>query len=154
MNYFFDTSALVKIYHDEEGADKVLEIYDSEGQITISDLSKVEFYSTIYRKYRERAIDLETLNLLIEKFDFDVENKYEILFFSTGITEQAQKLLREHGEALGIRSLDSLQLSFFDFYCDKEDTFVCWDNRLTNLAREKNFKTLSKDGSSNSNGIR
>ena len=146
MNYFFDTSALVKIYHDEEGADKVLEIYNSEGQITISELSKVEFYSTIHRKYRERVIDLETLNLLIEKFDFDVENKYEILFFSTGITEQAQKLLREHGEALGIRSLDSLQLSFFDFYCDKEDIFVCWDTRLINLAKKKNFKTLSING--------
>jgi uncharacterized protein with PIN domain len=143
MNYFFDASALVKIYHDEEGADKVMEIYNSEGQITISELSKVEFYSTIYRKYRERAIDFETLNLLIEKFDFDVENKYEILFFSTGITEQAQKLLRSHGEALGIRSLDSLQLSFFDFYCDKEDIFVCWDTRLTALAQEKKFKTLS-----------
>ncbi len=146
MNYFFDTSALVKIYHDEEGADIALEIYNSEGQITISELAKVEFYSTIYRRYRERTIDLETLNLLIEKFDFDVENKYEILFFSPGITEQAQKLLREHGEALGIRSLDSLQLSFFDFYCDKEDTFVCWDTRLINLAKEKNFKILSING--------
>ena len=146
MKYFFDTSALVKIYHDEEGADKALAIYNSEGQITISELAKVEFYSTIYRKYRERAIDLETLNLLIEKFDFDVENKYEILFFSPGITEQAQKLLREHGKALGIRSLDSLQLSFFDFYCDKEDTFVCWDTRLINLAKEKNFKILSING--------
>jgi uncharacterized protein with PIN domain len=73
---FFYTSALVKIYHDEEGADTVLEIYNSEGQITISELAKIEFYSTIYRKYRERVIDLETLNLLIEKFDFDVDNKY------------------------------------------------------------------------------
>jgi uncharacterized protein with PIN domain len=43
MNYFFDTSALVKIYHDEEGADKVLEIYNSDGQITISELAKVKF---------------------------------------------------------------------------------------------------------------
>ena len=143
MNFFFDTSALVKIYHDEEGADIVLEIYNSKEQITISELTKIEFYSTIYRKYRERVIDLETLNLLIEKFDFDVENKYEILFFSTGITEQAQNLLREHGETPGIRSLDSLQLSFFDFYCDKDDdTFVCWDTRLTKLAEEKNFKVL------------
>ena len=39
MNYFFDTSALVKIYHEEEGADKVLEIYNSERQITISELA-------------------------------------------------------------------------------------------------------------------
>ncbi len=60
-------------------------------------------------------------------------------FFDTS----ALMLLREHGEALGIRSLDSLQLSFFEFYCAKEDTFVCWDTRLINLAKEKNFKTLS-----------
>jgi uncharacterized protein with PIN domain len=143
MNFFFDTSALVKIYHDEEGADKVLKIYESEKRITISELTKIEFYSTIYRKYRERAIDLETLNLLIEKFNFDVESRYDILYFSTGITEQAQKLLREHGEGVGIRTLDSLQLSFFDFYCDQEDTFVCWDTRLINIAKEKNLKVLS-----------
>jgi predicted nucleic acid-binding protein len=146
MNYFFDTSALVKIYHDEKGADKALEIYNSQEQITISELTKVEFYSTVYRKYRERAIDLETLNLLIKKFDYDAENKYEILFFSTGISEQAQRLLREHGKVAGLKSLDSLQLAFFDFYCDNRYIFVCWDTRLTDLAKEKNIKVLPING--------
>jgi hypothetical protein len=28
MNYFFDTSALVKIYHDEKESDKALKIYN------------------------------------------------------------------------------------------------------------------------------
>ncbi len=30
MNYYFDTSALVKIYHREAGTSEVLRIYNSE----------------------------------------------------------------------------------------------------------------------------
>lgn len=142
MNYFFDTSALVKVYHYEEGTDKVLNIYNSETKILISELAKLEFYSSIYRKYRERAIDLNTLNLLNEKFDFDTKNRYDIRHFSSGVTEQAQKYLKEFGESRGIKTLDSLQLAFFYFYCESEDTFVCWDTKLLKIAEKENMKVL------------
>jgi len=33
LNYFFDTSAIVKIYHREEESQKVLDILESEGRI-------------------------------------------------------------------------------------------------------------------------
>lgn len=35
---FFDTSALVKLYHDEKGTDKVDEIIDGEGEIVITSI--------------------------------------------------------------------------------------------------------------------
>ncbi len=54
MKYYFDTSALVKIYHREKGTETVLNIYKSRDETVISELSKIEFISTIYRKYRER----------------------------------------------------------------------------------------------------
>lgn len=54
MSYFFDTSALVKVYHKEIGTDLVLPIYKSEDQIFISELSKLEFISTVYKKFRNR----------------------------------------------------------------------------------------------------
>lgn len=49
MKYFFDTSALVKIYHKETGTKKVLNIYKSKRNIVISEFSKVEFISEKFR---------------------------------------------------------------------------------------------------------
>ena len=55
MTYFLDTSALVKIYHKEEGSENVLEVYKREN-MNISELSIFELLSTVYRKYREKEI--------------------------------------------------------------------------------------------------
>ena len=142
MNYFFDTSGLFKIYHKEQGTEKVLGIYNGTDKICISELAKVEFYSIIYRKYRDGEIELETLNLLIEKFKSDTEDRYDVLNFSSGVTEQAQDFISKYGESRGIRALDSLQLSFFEFYCEKEDTFVCADIKLAKIAREAKKEVL------------
>lgn len=142
MNYFFDTSALVKIYHREKSSEKLLNIYNGQDKILISELAKVEFYSAIYRKYREKEIDLETLNLLIEKFKFDTEYRYEILSFTSGVTEQALDFLSRYGESRGIKALDSLQLSFFEFYCEEGDSFVCLDTKLVKISEEENKKVL------------
>lgn len=142
MNYFFDTSALVKLYHKEKGTDTVLGIYKSRDKIAISELARVEFYSTIYRKYRDGEIELKTLNILIKKFDSDSEERYDVLNFSPGITEQAQDFISKFGKSRGIRTLDSIQLSFFEFYCEKGDTFVCADVKLVKIAKEAKKKVL------------
>ena len=142
MNYFFDTSALVKVYHNENGTEKVLSIYSGNEKIMISELARIEFYSSIYRKYRMREVDLETLNLIIEKFNYDTAHRYEVLYFSPGVTEQALNFLSEFGETKGIRVLDSLQLSFFKFHCEQEDIFVCADTKFANIVKEENIKVI------------
>ena len=43
MTYYIDTSALIKVYHLEAGSQKVIDIYNSEEEIIISELSVVEF---------------------------------------------------------------------------------------------------------------
>lgn len=42
MTCYFDTSALVKLYHRESGTDATLEIYGGGGAIQISELARVE----------------------------------------------------------------------------------------------------------------
>ena len=54
MNYFFDTSALAKIYHREDDSDIVISIFNSrDNEIFVSELSVIEYYSVVYRKFRE-----------------------------------------------------------------------------------------------------
>ncbi len=52
MQYFFDTSAVVKIYHQEAGSDRIVPLYQGGEAIVISELSKVEFVATIHKKMR------------------------------------------------------------------------------------------------------
>ncbi len=51
--YFFDTSALVKLYHQEGGTEQVEEIFRQvETPIIISELAIVELHTTLARKVR------------------------------------------------------------------------------------------------------
>ncbi len=53
MIYYFDTSALVKIYHNEKGTNRALELFEDEGTDNyISQITFTEFNCTLYRKFR------------------------------------------------------------------------------------------------------
>lgn len=66
--YFLDTSALVKIYHREEGSDYCLELYSNHSHLIISELARVELHSAIYRKQREKQLNAKALKVVLQKF--------------------------------------------------------------------------------------
>jgi uncharacterized protein len=70
---FFDTSALVKIYHRETGSDFCLGCYKDQAAIIISELACLEFHSTVYRKYRDKELNEKALMAVLEKFESDSE---------------------------------------------------------------------------------
>jgi len=142
VKYFLDTSSLVKIYHKEQGSEIVIDLYKSSDDLVISELSILEFTSTAYRKFREKEIDEEALEALLERFQFDTENRYEVLMFSSIIIEEAIRLMQRYGKTKILRSLDSIQLAFFETYCDNKDIFVCSDIKLSEIAKLENYKLL------------
>lgn len=79
MRYFLDTSALVKIYHRESGSDIVLSIYNGDNVVFISELSRIEFISTIYRRFRNKEINKRVLKVLENKFLSDAYNRFRII---------------------------------------------------------------------------
>ncbi len=142
MNYFLDTSALVKIYHIETGSDSVIEVYGSEDIIIISDLGKIEFLSAIFKKYREKDIDEETVNAVIDRFEDDLKNKYKLLKFSSLVLDEAWSLIKKHAKDFSLRTLDSLQLAFFKTYCEDDNIFVCADTRLVKIVELEGYEVL------------
>ena len=130
MSFFIDTSSLVKIYHKEENSHKVISLYNSNETIYISELAKIEFVSTAYRKYRENEIIREALYVLMDKFQSDVESRYKLLKFSSLVCDGALDLLHNIGTKYGLRTLDSMQLAFFLTYCEENDIFVCSDKKF------------------------
>ncbi len=52
MNLFFDTSALVKYFHEEPGTARVTALIDEpDHRVWLSELARVEFVSAMHRKF-------------------------------------------------------------------------------------------------------
>ena len=70
--YYLDTSALVKLYHQEAGTDQVeARFRQSENSLIISELAVVELYSTVARKVRTGEISEEAYEEVLKNFDDD-----------------------------------------------------------------------------------
>lgn len=144
MKYFFDTSSLVKMYHKESGTSDVLEVYNNrENLIQISELGRIEFLSTVHRKYRERKISCETLDALVCKFQDDADLRYEILQFSSLVTDEAESLIQNLATEFSLKTLDSIQFAFFKVYCEPDTVFVCSDVKLANVVKKEGFQILT-----------
>lgn len=69
---FFDTSALVKRYHQEKGTDVVDTAFNQEGVKIISDISVIEFFSAFAKKVRIGEISKEDFQVTIKELAEDV----------------------------------------------------------------------------------
>jgi len=69
MNLFFDTSALVKFFHEEKGSETVTNlILSKDNEIWISELARIEFLSAIFRRFRSKEVDDEQRKRLWQAF--------------------------------------------------------------------------------------
>jgi hypothetical protein len=58
VNYFFDTSALVKLYHPELGSQRVAAMFgEPDRRIVISRIGGVELHSALALKMRTGHLD-------------------------------------------------------------------------------------------------
>lgn len=67
MKIFLDTSSLCKLYHQEAGTEELEEIF-SQVKIThiyLSEIAKVEFTSTVWKKVRTKEITKEQASKLL-----------------------------------------------------------------------------------------
>jgi len=144
MKYYFDTSSLVKIYHREEGTDTVLKIYKGHDDIIISELSKIEFISTIYRKYREHEISNETVTAVVQKFENDMMSRYdEVLKFSSLVIDEAWNLICSLSAKHSLKTQDSIQFAFYKIYCETDTVFVCSDDKFIKIIELEGVNALS-----------
>jgi uncharacterized protein len=129
LSYFFDTSAIVKIYHQEEESIKVIDILNSNELIFISELSVVEYYSVIYRKFRENFLDAIGLERVAKRFEIDLNARFELLQFNSDVVEKSKDVFRYVAKKIFVRSLDVIQIAFFKSFLNDRDIFITFDNR-------------------------
>ena len=135
MKYFFDTSALVKLFQAENGSEMVEEIVnDPDNDLWVLDLVRIEFLSSIYRRYRNKDISEKNLEVVIDSFNEQlIEFNQELL--GTAVLYEAEQLMNEYAKEYGLRSLDALHLAACRILQSEDWYFVCADNRLCNIAK-------------------
>ena len=124
MKIFLDTSSLFKLYHQEEGTEELENLF-SQTKIThiyLSELAKVEFTSTIWKKVRTKEITTEQAKITLELFENDLA-KYNFVATDSLILEQARNLVTKYGIE-GLRTLDGIQLSTCIILTKQVDVFI------------------------------
>lgn len=114
--YFFDTSALVKYYHEETGSNRIKALFSSPHfSAKISALGVLEAQSAFAMKARSGKLALIGAELLKARFMLDVSAGLIETFTVTGHHFiEAGRLLDRFGLSYRLRSLDALQLAVAD----------------------------------------
>jgi uncharacterized protein len=143
MNLFFDTSALIKFFHEEKGSNVVTELIIAENNtIWILELAKLEFISALYRRYRNKEINDFQLTEAINGFEEEIST-YNIELLRGPILSEAKDLIKQYGKTDGLRTLDALHLGAFSLISEKQWIFVAADKTLCKLAQKIGFKIIN-----------
>ena len=141
---YLDTSALLKLYIEEEGADRVTHIVeDAEvGQVVILDLAKVEARSAIRRREREGDIASADADRVLQQIENDASALFLVQPSTSAVMEEAARLIDRHQ----LRAYDALQLAgclVVRAGMPEPVTLVCADARLCEVATGEGLTTLN-----------
>lgn len=142
MKVFFDTSSLVKLYHQEDGSDVVQSSLENVAieDIVLSELTILEFRSAFWRKVREGDLDEKLAVEAIACFEND-RDYYQWVVLGAGIIESAKTLIMKYGNR-GLRTLDSLQLASALALKDDECIFLTFDMLLKSLMQDEKLNVI------------
>ena len=147
--YFFDTSALAKLYHPEVGTPKVVEIAEAAGaQIRISRLTVVELRSVFAIKVRTQVVSREDVSLLLRQFKEDiVARKFHVFAVRESEFALAERLIEKYAFDKRLRTLDALQLAVALGLKNQGliDHFVAADAALCAIAGLEGFSVLDPE---------
>lgn len=147
--YFFDTSALVKLYHREAGTALVDRIVQAPGtRILISRLTGSELTSAFAIKVRTLALDREDAELLLRQFREDiVSGKLEVFSVSESEFVVTEQLVERYAFEFRLRALDALQLAVACELRNQNlvDHFVAADKVLCEVAAVEGFAVINPE---------
>ena len=111
---FLDTSALAKHYHTEVGSTEVDRLWNDPARgFFVSRLSVLEMVSVFARKVRSGTISSVDFDVLQRRFSADLTKSRRLTGARLLVVhyQDAERLLRQHGLARRLRTLDALQLA-------------------------------------------
>ena len=143
MNFFLDTSALVKFFHVEDGTEFVSQIIEhSSTEIWISELARIEFTSALYRRYRNKTLDEIKLHTATTYFDKQLLS-FNLEPLNRLVIDEAGLFLKKYGKDYGLRTLDALHLGTYSLISEQGWCFVTADTVLADVAQRAGYLSLN-----------
>jgi len=138
MNYFFDTSALIKKYIIENGSDKVNELMNQADNIFVSTITEIETFSTFKRLLIENAISKNDYKILKDEFKIDYQY-YNQVIFDIDVSNNAKMLIDKYQ----LKTLDSIQLGTALLVNNEIDYFVVCDDKLIKSGEKQKLEIIN-----------
>lgn len=141
MKIFLDTSSLIKLYHREADTAELERVFSTVKitDIFLSEISKIEFTSAIWKKVRTKEIRRSEAQTTLNLFEADFK-KYSFVVIDSIIIEQARMLASKYG-IQGLRTLDSIQLSASLLLYQQVDMFFTADKLLKSFFEAEGLPT-------------
>lgn len=141
MKMFLDTSSLFKLYHKEIGTTELESLFSTlkVTEVFLSEISKIEFTSTIWKKVRTKEVTTLEAQTTLDLFESDF-NKYSFVATDSIIIEQSRILISKYG-IQGLRTLDSIQLATCISLVQQVSLFLTADNLLKVLFKAEGLVT-------------
>lgn len=148
MNWFMDTSALIKLYHHELGTDNLIQSfsrYPDDLIITFTDLSRVECHSTLMKRVRIGKLSLTKATEASALLEQQIK-RFRIVTIDSIARELAIQLLHQIAHQNNLATLDAMQLAAAILSHQELaiDYFVTCDKRLLSFAQSY-FKTFNPE---------
>lgn len=131
MLLYLDTSALVKLYIEEDGSEQVSALYEQAISVGSHQIAFVEFHAALARRHREGDLRNQ---------DFEAAKQSFTTHWADYLQVQTNQALlgsaAELAEAFALRAYDSVHLAaakYLHQHSQEPVQFACFDKRL-NLA--------------------
>ncbi len=150
MQYFLDTSAVVKYYHAESGTPIVTAMFvEADRKIRISSLGFLEIQSAFAMKVRSGVLDRKSAGLQRARFMLDIAaGDIEVYSVTGDHFVIAERLIGRHSFSRRLRTLDALQLAVAQDLSQRNllDRFVAADKPLAEVAALEGLIVVNPEG--------
>ncbi len=140
MILYLDTSALVKMYVDEEDAPRVRAAVSDANVVGTSEIAYVELRSALARRARDGSLDRSAYRRALR----DVEADWPQLFLIT-IDNRLVHDAGDIAERYRLRACDAIHLASslaLQSGVEEPVTFACWDKALESSAVAAKLRVL------------
>jgi hypothetical protein len=140
--YFLDTSALVKLYVQEPGTDRLLPLMDRpDNRVAVLSISAVEIRSAVRRRQRAGDIEAGVAAAILDSARSHMETRFIRQTINETVIDTALEMIDRYT----LRAYDAVQLAGCLVLCAtvaEAFTFVCSDHRLLEAARSEQLAVL------------
>ncbi len=136
--YYFDTSALLKMYVTETGSRWVQALLADRPTVFVSQLTLIEAACAFARRYRETVLNAEQHGRVLMSFDYDTRHYYQVIDLLPVTIDTARQLAYKHP----LRAYDAVQLA--TAWLIQQELIQAEDFSLTFLSADQRLLTIAQ----------